>query len=186
MTVEIPSGGGAAVETWDLLINAEIAEDCTEVTFNSGDAGEVLSNYKELLVLIDLFGNTGGFTTKIKVSFLNTVKAWGSPYHLFMLGYATDTTQYYINMFRFKKTQFGILPVNRYTQHNQTSVSNSLFITAKVDPAAGDLILPISANAHTTTDMIDFTTQKEFECLRIGGYQAVIGAGTIIKVWGEK
>lgn len=183
-SVEIPSEGGVVAETWDFLINAEIAEDCTEAIFNSGDAGETLSDYKELLLLIDLFGNKGGYTTKIKASFLNTVIAWNSPYALSMNGYAADTTQYYINMFRFKKTEFGILPVNRYTQYNKGSMSQYLSHTAGV--SATDFTLPISANAHVTTDMIDFTKQKEFECFRIGGYQAVIGAGTIIKVWGKR
>ena len=188
VTVEIPSGGGAAVETWDLLINAEITEDCTEVTFNSGDAGEVLSNYKELLVLIDLFGNTGGFETALRIGFLNAVMVWGSPYNLNMTGYSADTGKYYINMFRFKKTEYGILPVNRYTQFNSVSMSNGLYNTGSINSAtpATDFILPISARQHVTTDMTDFTSQKDFERLGIAGYQAVIGAGTIIKVWGMK
>ena len=185
LTVDIPSGeGGVVAETWDFLINAVIAEDCTEAIFNSGDAGETLSDYKELLLLIDLFGNKGGYTTSIKAGFLNTVTVWISPYSLSMNGYAADTTQYYINMFRFKKTEFGILPVNRYTQYNKGSMSQYLSHTAGT--SATDFTLPISANAHVTTDMVDFTTQKEFECFRIGGYQAVIGAGTIIKVWGKR
>ena len=188
VTVEIPSGGGAAVETWDLLINAEITEDCTEVYFNSGDAGETLSDYKELLVLIDLFGNTGGFTSALKIGFLNAVKVWNSPYALNMVGYSTETAQYYINMFRFKKTEYGILPVNRYTQYNTFSMSNGLYNTGSISSAAPatDFMLPISAKQHVTTDMTDFTSQKEFERLGIGGYQAIIGAGTIIKVWGMK
>ena len=188
VTVEIPSGGGAAVETWDLLINAEITEDCTEVTFNSGDAGETLSDYKELLVLIDLFGNTGGFTTALKIGFLNGVKPWPSPYPLNMEGYSADTVKYYIRMFRFKKTEYGILPVNRYTQYNSGSLSNCLRHANGMgdQPTYTDFGLPISANQHVTADMIDFTSQKEFECLRIGSYQEVIGAGTIIKVWGMK
>ena len=188
LTVEIPSGGGAAVETWNLLINAEIAEDCTEVIFNSGDAGETLSDYKELLLLIDLFGNTGGFTSALKIGFLNAVKAWSSPYFLNMTGYSAETVKYYINMFRFKKTEYGILPVNRYTQYNSESMSNCLrHANGDGDPLAyTDFTLPISANQHVTTDMTDFTSQKEFERLVIGGYQAVIGAGTIIKVWGVK
>lgn len=188
VTVEIPSGGGAAVETWDLLINAEIAEDCTEVIFNSGDAGEVLSNYKELLLLIDLFGNTGGFTTALKIGFLNAVKVWHSPYALQMTGHSAEEVKYYINMFRFKKTEYGILPVNRYTQYNSGSVSNGLLHTSGTTPptVAPDFTLPISANQHVTTDMTDFTSQKDFERLVIGGIQAVIGAGTIIKVWGMK
>ena len=188
LSVEIPSGGGAAVETWDLLINAEITEDCTEVTFNSGDAGEVLSNYKELLVLIDLFGNTGGFTTTLKIGFLNNVLTWNSPYSLNMAGYSADTVKYYINMFRFKKTQYGILPVNRYTQYNTGSVSNGLLHAGGTSSSAPvpDFTLPVSAQQHVTADMIDFTSQKEFERLGIAGWQAVIGAGTIIKVWGMK
>ena len=188
LNVKIPGGGGAAVETWDLLINAEIAEDCTEVIFNSGDAGETLSDYKELLVLIDLFGNTGGFTTALKIGFLNAGKAWHSPYALQMTGYSAETVKYYINMFRFKKTEHGILPVNRYTQYNSDSVSNGLSHASGTAPPAvtTDFTLPISANQHVTTDMTDFTSQKEFERLVIGGYQAVIGAGTIIKVWGMK
>ena len=188
LNVEIPSGGGAAVETWDLLINAEIAEDCTEVTFNSGDAGEVLSDYKELLVLIDLFGNTGGFTTALKIGFLNNVLTWNSPYALNMVGYSVDTVKYYINMFRFKKTEYGILPVNRYTQYNSVSMSNGLYNTGSINSAAPatDFTLPISAKQHVTTGMTDFTSQKDFERLGIAGYQAVIGAGTIIKVWGMK
>ena len=188
VTVEIPSGGGAAVETWDLLINAEITEDCTEVIFNSGDAGEVLSNYKELLVLIDLFGNTGGFETGLKIGFLNAVRAWHSPYGLQMTGYSAETVKYYINMFRFKKTEYGILPVNRYAQYNQNSLSNGLSHASGTTSSliVTDFTLPISANQHVTTDMTDFTSQKEFERLVIGGYQAVIGAGTIIKVWGMK
>ena len=190
LTLEIPSGGGAAVETWDLLINAEIAEDCTEVIFNSGDAGEVLSNYKELLLLIDLFGNTGGFTSGLKIGFLNAVTVWHSPYALQMTGYSAETVKYYINMFRFKKTEYGILPVNRYTQYNSGSMSDGLShasgITSSSSAPAPDFGLPISAAQHVTTDMIDFASQKEFERLVIGGYQAVIGAGTIIKVWGMK
>lgn len=189
LNVKIPSGGGAAVETWDLLINAEITEDCTEAIFNSGDAGETLSDYKELLVLIDLFGNTGGFETELKIGFLNAVKAWHSPYYLKMTGYSAETVKYYINMFRFKKTEYGILPVNRYTQYNQGSVSNSLSHASGASSSSGiapDFTLPISANQHVTTDMTDFTSQKEFERLVIGGYQAIIGAGTIIKVWGMK
>lgn len=189
VTVEIPSGGGAAVETWDLLINAEITEDCTEVFFNSGDAGETLSDYKELLVLIDLFGNTGGFTTALKIGFLNAMTVWSSPYALQMAGYSAETVQYYINMFRFKKTEHGILPVNRYTQYNQNSLSNGLTHasgTTTSSAPAPDFTLPISAGQHVTTDMTDFTSQKEFERLGIGGYQAIIGAGTIIKVWGMK
>ena len=188
VSVEIPSGGGAAVETWNLLINAEIAEDCTEVIFNSGDAGETLSDYKELLVLIDLFGNTGGFTSVLKIGFLNAVTAWSSPYFLNMTGYSAETVKYYINMFRFKKTEYGILPVNRYTQYNSGSVSNHLrHANGDGDPVAyTDFMLPISANQHVTTDMTDFTSQKEFERLVIGGFQAVIGAGTIVKVWGMK
>ena len=188
LEVKIPSGGGAAVETWDLLINAEIAEDCTEVIFNSGDAGEVLSNYKELLVLIDLFGNTGGFTTALKIGFLNAVIVWASPYALNMTGYSADTVKYYINMFRFKKTEYGILPVNRYTQYNSNSMSNGLYNTGSINSASPqtDFMLPISAKQHVTTDMTDFTSQKDFERLGIGGYEAVIGAGTIIKVWGMK
>ena len=188
LSVEIPSGGGAAVETWNLLINAEIAEDCTEVIFNTGDAGETLSDYKELLLLIDLFGNTGGFTSVLKIGFLNAVTAWWSPYFLNMTGYSAETVKYYINMFRFKKTEYGILPVNRYTQYNSGSVSNSLrHANGDGDPIGyTDFTLPISANQHVTTDMTDFTSQKEFERLEIGGYQAVIGAGTIIKVWGMK
>lgn len=188
LTVEIPSGGGAEAETWDLLINAEIAEDCTEVIFNSGDAGEVLSNYKELLVLIDLFGNTGGFTTALKIGFLNAVKVWNAPYNLNMTGYSAETVKYYINMFRFKKTEYGILPVNRYTQYNTGSLSNGLYNTGSINSSAPatDFVLPISKSQHVTTDMTDFTSQKEFERLGIAGYQAVIGAGTIIKVWGMK
>ena len=188
VTVEIPSGGGAAVETWDLLINAEITEDCTEAFFNSGDAGETLSDYKELLVLIDLFGNTGGFETGLKIGFLNAEKVWHSPYALNMTGYSAETVKYYINMFRFKKTEYGILPVNRYSQHNQTSMSNGLFhASGTTSPiVTTDFSLPILANQHVTTDMTDFTSQKDFERLGIGGYQAVIGAGTIIKVWGMK
>ena len=189
LTVEIPSGGGAAVETWDLLINAEIAEDCTEVIFNSGDAGEVLSNYKELLLLIDLFGNTGGFTSGLKIGFLNAVGVWHSPYALQMTGYSAETVKYYINMFRFKKTEYGILPVNRYTQYNSGSMSDGLSHasgTTSSSALATDFILPISPSQHVTTDMTDFMSQKEFERLVIGGYQAVIGAGTIIKVWGMK
>lgn len=189
LSVKIPSGGGAAVETWDLLINAEITEDCTEAIFNSGDAGEVLSDYKELLVLIDLLGNTGGFTSALKIGFLNAVTVWHSPYALQMTGYSAETVKYYINMFRFKKTEYGILPVNRYTQHNQTSVSNGLAHASGATSSSGvapDFTLPISAGQHVTTDMTDFTSQKEFERLGIGGYQAIIGAGTIIKVWGMK
>ena len=188
VTVEIPSGGGAAVETWNLLINAEIAEDCAEVIFNSGDAGETLSDYKELLLLIDLFGNTGGFTSVLKIGFLNAVTVWQSPYFLNMTGYSAETVKYYINMFRFKKTEYGILPVNRYTQYNSGSVSNGLrHANGDGDPIGyTDFTLSISANQHVTTDMTDFTSQKEFERLVIGGYQAVIGAGTIIKVWGMK
>ena len=188
LSVEIPSGGGAAVETWNLLINAEIAEDCTEVIFNSGDAGETLSDYKELLLLIDLFGNTGGFTSVLKIGFLNAVTAWHSPYFLNMTGYSAETVKYYINMFRFKKTEYGILPVNRYTQYNSGSVSNGLrHANGDGDPIGySDFTLPISAKQHVTTDMTDFTSQKDFERLVIGGYQAVIGAGTIIKVWGMK
>ena len=189
LSVEIPGGGGAAVETWDLLINAEIAEDCTEVIFNSGDAGEVLSNYKELLLLIDLFGNTGEFTSGLKIGFLNAVRVWHSPYALQMTGYSAETVKYYINMFRFKKTEYGILPVNRYTQYNTGSMSDGLSHasgTTSSSALATDFILPISPNQHVTTDMTDFISQKEFERLVIGGYQAVIGAGTIIKVWGMK
>lgn len=187
VSVEIP-GGGAAVETWNLLINAEIAEDCTEVIFNSGDSGETLSDYKELLLLIDLFGNTGGFTSVLKIGFLNAVIVWHSPYFLNMTGYSAETVKYYINMFRFKKTEYGILPVNRYTQYNSGSVSNGLrHANGDGDPIGyTDFTLPISANQHVTTDMTDFTSQKEFERLVIGGYQAIIGAGTIIKVWGMK
>lgn len=189
LSVKIPSGGGAAVETWDLLINAEIAEDCTEVIFNSGDAGEVLSDYKELLLLIDLFGNTGGFTTALKLGFLNAETVWRSPYALQMSGHSAEKVEYYINMFRFKKTEYGILPVNRYTQYNTGSVSNGLSHASgsTVSTAiTSDFSLPISAKQHVTTDMTDFTSQKEFERLVIGGIQAVIGAGTIIKVWGMK
>ena len=188
VSVEIPSGGGAAVETWDLLINAEITEDCTEVTFNSGDAGETLSDYKELLLLIDLFGNTGGFTSALRIGFLNAVSVWFSPYALNMAGYSADTVKYYINMFRFKKTEYGILPVNRYTQYNTESMSNGLYNTGSINSALPqtDFTLPISAKQHVTADMIDFTSQKDFERLGIAGYQAVIGAGTIIKVWGMK
>ena len=188
VTMEIPSGGGAAVETLDLLINAEITEDCTEVIFNSGDAGETLSDYKELLVLIDLFGNTGAFETALKIGFLNAVRAWHSPYALNMTGYSAETVKYYINMFRFKKTEYGILPVNRYTQYNTNSMSNGLSHASGITSSVliTDFTLPISAGQHVTTDMTDFTSQKEFERLVIGGYQAVIGAGTIIKVWGVK
>ena len=186
--LEALSGGGAAAETWDLLINAEIAEDCTNVIFNSGDAGEILSDYKELLLLIDLFGNTGGFTTSLKIGFLNAVNAWSSPYFLNMQGYSAETVQYYINMFRFKKTEYGILPVNRYTQYNKSSVSNCLRHANGNEDKAGytDFSINISSKQHVTADMIDFTSQKDFERLVIGGYQAVIGAGTIIKVWGMK
>lgn len=186
--LEALSGGGAAAETWDLLINAEIAEDCTNVIFNSGDAGEILSDYKELLLLIDLFGNTGGFTTSLKIGFLNSMNAWSSPYFLNMQGYSAETVQYYINMFRFKKTEYGILPVNRYTQYNKSSVSNCLRHANGVEDQIGytDFSINISSKQHVTTDMIDFTSQKDFERLAIGGYQAVIGAGTIIKVWGMK
>ena len=147
-----------------------------------------MSDYKELLVLIDLFGNTGAFETALKIGFLNAVRAWHSPYGLNMTGYSAETVKYYINMFRFKKTEYGILPVNRYTQYNTGSMSNGLShasgITLPV--IVTDFTLPISAMQHVTTDMTDFTSQKEFERLVIGGYQAVIGAGTIIKVWGVK
>ena len=68
-------------------------------------------------------------------------------------------------------------------------MSNGLCHASGATPSsaiAPDFTLPISANQHVTIDMTDFTSQKEFERLVIGGYQAVIGAGTIIKVWGMK
>ena len=181
------AGGGSSGSTWDMLINQEVAEDCATVDYYQGDNGEAFSDYDELLILIDIFGNTNGYGTAIKASFSKTQGAWQSPYPLDLYGRGLDKTDFIIRMLMFQKTSHGILPRGQYRQSNTGSMSNGMNMHVGTGNAnAPNFTLPISANTHMTLNETQFSKQTEFEAVRIGGYQAVMGAGTIIKVWGRR
>ena len=187
--VTIQEGGGGSGNgssggsTWDLLINREVAEDCVSVDYYNGDNGESFDDYSELLLLIDLCKNSGGYTTALRLSFNKTVGAWSGPFGLDMKGITADNT-YGAKMRRYQKTNFGILPTTFYDPANTASVSNAMQLSVSTDTNNAALKLPVNSNAHIPLDVTNFNTQTEFEAVRIGGYQAVIGAGTVIKVWG--
>lgn len=189
--VTIPEGGGGSGNdssggsTWDMLINQEVAEDCATVDYYQGDNGEAFSNYEELILLIDRTVNSGGYVSAIKISFSKTVNAWGSPFNLVTTG-IKDSNVYEPLVRIYKKTGAGIIPTNFYRSGNTSSASNGMQIVATGDTNKPAFTLPISTNSHMTLDINNITAQTEFEAVRIGGYQAVIGAGTIIKVWGRR
>ena len=67
------ANGEGGSGTWSLIINQRITEDCVAVAFDTGDNGEVLTEYDDLIVFIDICANAGDFTSGGKVS----TKAFG-------------------------------------------------------------------------------------------------------------
>lgn len=187
VSVDIPlGGGGGGVETWDLLINHTIAEDCVKANFSKGDNGELFNDYRELIVLVDVFANANGRTTAVKANFENTNPWVESSYEVGVGGFGSDKTEYRIGILWCRKTAFGIIPINRYRGINTTSRSHEMTPpTSLTSSGINYFNLPVAENTHLTNTTA-FAGNKEFKCVTVGGYQDVLGAGTIIRVYGCK
>lgn len=186
--VEVPGGAGGG--TWELAINQEIPEDCNEAAFPLTDAGESLSKYKELIILFHLKGNSGdgssadaGYTTGIKFGFRNRAIGWAGPFDTNLGGYKASETRHQYGIWHMLKTPYGVLMLGSYKQYNTGSVSNGYSIRG-YSGVNGEALLPIRSNTSPTLDLTTFSDNTEFERFVIGGYQKVIGAGSIVKIWG--
>ena len=180
----IPPGGGGG-NKWDLLVNKTIEADCVSAAFSTGDNNEVFSDYNELIVLVDLYGNSGGIGTGVKVSFENT-NPWAGCYSFGLEGFAADSDNWKIGLTWCRKTEFGIVPVAIYRSLNYTSRSYEMATPDSLTNTGQPYFtLPVVAKTHLT-NTTKLTKETEFKCCSVGGYQAVLGAGTIIRVYGCK
>ncbi len=187
---QMPETGGGTGNSgaWSLIINQRIAEDCVSVAFDTGDNGETLSEYDDIIIFVDLCANAGDYTSGVRISFAKTHTPWTGGYATRISGKKlSEFTGRNMHAVRFEKTGVGVLPTVEWNQLNETNVAKTLYLSSGT--GAGNHVnfdTPFAVDGPDALEYATISMAAEFETIRIGGYQAVMGAGTVIKIWGHK
>ena len=180
--VDFPSGGGGSGEAWDVLANFVATEDIAQFTQTTPPVGHNFAEYNEVVALLFVTPNAGGFTTGIRMS-LNGINSWAGNFAFPIGGNKTTADAGQLAMLHVRKTDFGWIPENWFKSYNTNSINNNL------SQVSGTTLAPVMANFaanYIPGDMTNVLYNYPVSAIAIGGYQAVLGAGSKAIVYGKR
>ena len=79
------------------------------------------------------------------------------------------------------------MPTVEWNAINTGNVAQTLYLSSGANTGSHvNFNTPFAVGGPDALDYETISTAAEFECIKVGGYQAVMGAGSVIKVWGHK
>lgn len=180
--VDFPSGGG---EAWDILMNTTAEEDVSQFESTAPPDGHTFDEYTEVVIFLFVKPNSGEFTTGIHAS-LDGNGAWsGRPNIDLCASGIKDTAQLgQLYMARIERTGFGWIPVFFGKSYNASSMNNGISHIIG-NTVWNSVICTYSANS-TPENMETIWWNEPITAVKIGGYQAVLGAGSKAIVYGKR
>ncbi len=178
--VEIPMGG--AGETWDVLANFKAEEDVANFLQTTPPDGHSFDEYTEFIVLLYVKPNSAGKTTYIKLSINNSMGYGG--FFRFATGGIKDTTKKgRIEILHVRKTDAGWIPVFGGRSYNEDSMNNGI----QFMPNLGYDVLTLNKQPNADPEDISTVMQTDkVKLIAIGGYETVLGAGSMAIVYGKR
>lgn len=166
----LPSGGDG---DWELLVDNTTTSEIAAWRFTQGDNGQVFNEYKEILVFFQC-------QPAAKASYLRLCwsgdNAWSSRP---CVGFAsTSTSITTLGLARLEHTPLGIV-ASFLKSYNNSTLSGDL---SYASGSSLNWTTLQASNQATTTYPFD----SEIKYITLGSYQAVIGVGSRIIVYGKK
>lgn len=179
--VDVPEGGGSG-ETWDILMNVTTEEDVTNVAQSVAPDGHTFDEYTEIILLAFITPNQGGYSSGVKFNLFGT-NGWIGQWDTYVTG-IKDTTQTGIPlMWRMQWLDIGWIPVYVGKAYNSGSMNNGMNIQASAVISA--YLMNYNANS-VPTNLTTVLYNQPISALGFGGYQAVLGAGSKVLVYGKR
>lgn len=176
---DIPESSGG--EVWDVLLDVITEEDVAQVSATELPDGRTIDEYKKLMFIIFVRPNSGGYTSMIKVTF-NPGNHWSSPGIGLEGNLGNKNVEHagMLSVFVLTKFPDGWFITEERASYNSTSMNNSLVVYAKQTQAqhVGTF------NSNTVPTKLENILSYESNGICIGGYQDVLGAGSMIRVLG--
>ena len=178
---ELPSGGGGD-EVWDILMNVTTEDDVSNIAQTTPPDGHTFDEYTEAVLLIFVRPNSGGVTTGIGCNLWGT-SGWQGKIKTRLAGIADTGTAGNIGMAHVRRITNGWIPVFVGTSYNTGSMNNA--IVPQAGGVSADLGLTYSAGT-VPEDMTTILPNEPISTIGIGGWQAVLGAGSKAIVYGKR
>ena len=180
--VNLPISGGS--EEWDILANFTANEDVVSFATPEPPEGHTFDEYAEIVAFLFVTPNAGGFKSKIKFSLFDAT-AWNGTFNFSGLTGITDSAvSGRIGMMHIKKLPYGWMPICNYISYNEDTLNNIL-TPIKGGTVNESVILTYPPNS-VPENMTAILPSKPVTVIAIGGYQAVIGAGSKAIVYGKR
>ena len=180
--VEIPMGGSGGGEAWDVMANFRAEEDVSNFLQTSPPEGHSFSEYTELIVLLYVKPNSAEKTSYIKLGI--EYQQGYSGFFRFATGGIKDTTKKgRIEILHVRKTDAGWIPVFGGRSYNEDSMNNGI----QFMPNLGYDVLTLNKQPNADPEDISTVMQtKDLKLIAIGGYETVLGAGSMAIVYGKR
>ena len=180
--VNLPISGGS--EEWDILANFTANEDVVSFATTEPPEGHTFDEYAEIVAFLFVTPNAGGFKSKIKFSLFDAT-AWEGTFNFSGLTGITDSAvSGRIGMMHIKKLPYGWMPICNYISYNEGTLNNIL-TPIKGGTVNESVMLTYPPNS-VPENMTAILPNKPVTVIAIGGYQAVIGAGSKAIVYGKR
>lgn len=180
--VEILMGGSGGGEAWDVMANFKAEEDVSNFLQTSPPEGHSFSEYTELIVLLYVKPNSAEKTSYIKLSIEYSLGYSG--FFRFATGGIKDTTKKgRIEILHVRKTDAGWIPVFGGRSYNEDSMNNGIQFMPNLSYDV------LTLNKQPNADPEDISTvmkTEDMKLIAIGGYETVLGAGSMAIVYGKR
>lgn len=174
----VQGGGG---EAWDILLNVTTEEEVASVSATTPPDGHTFDEYTEIFLMLFMTPNAS-YTTGAKLS-LNSKNPWGGAFTLPIGGITSGAGQLAVAWL--ERKPFGWY-VKAWDKSNNNGSMNNAIIPATIAAfGAGPVTATYTANS-VPDDMNAILPNYPISAIGVGGYQAVLGVGSKVIVYGKR
>lgn len=174
-----PGGGGGPI--WEIVCDIVAEEDVAKMGITESLTLKPLNDYEEFILVLAVAPNSGDYTSGIKYAFSgnNPWGKWPDLSNGLAASMANTAVKFSIAIVR--NIGVGIVPIAVWDSYNTSTSSHTLKLsngTASQLNVSGNLL-------PSTLDDI-FLCPTGVSSIFVGGYQAVLGAGSRLRVYGRR
>ena len=173
------AGGGGTV--WEVICDIKAEEDVVKMGVTETLTGRPFNDYEEFILVLAVAPNSGDYKTDIRYAFSGN-NPWGHwPFLSKGLGVSSTNSVVKFSVAIVRNIGVGIVPIAVWESFNAYSISHTLKLSSETASQ-----LNVSSNLLPSTLDDIFLCPTGVSSIFVGGYQAVLGAGSMLRVYGRR